>query len=263
MISKLNVVLRTCDRVSLQPDRLVDKAECIRRCLRSLVASLEACGHPYHLHIIDDASSDETRRGIDLLAPMATKDWLEPRDQTGLNAKQKSRHSVRIAYEHIDTLSADELVYIVEDDHLHWEGSVYKMLEAWRYFQNPLVPVDIGIWPQDFRQIHYHPLNPSNDTYVTNCMVYPGPDRYYRTVWYTHESFLVPVRTIHRYREHFAELLRIGDEPHLWEGNTINKVWQKPDVRMLMPLGTLILHLGCADDISFYTDWLPLWEHWA
>lgn len=260
MIPRLNVVLRTCDRVSLQEDRMVSKEECIKRCFRSLVTSLQRSGADFKLHVIDDASSLETRFALTEIAPRASYDWLPERDQSGLNNKQKSRHSVKVAYDYIDTLPADELVYIVEDDHLHFPDTIALMLDAWTYFSQYLDGVHVGIWPQDFRQMYAHPSNQFNDTYVTPCHVFPGPDRYYRTVWYTHEAFMVPVQVIRQYRDIFAELLKIGGEPHIWEGNTINQVWAKPDVAMLMPLGTLILHLGSDHDISFYSDWRDLWE---
>ena len=53
------------------------------------------------------------------------------RDEEGLNVKQKSRYSVQVAYEYIHKLPDNELVYIVEDDYLHYEDSISKMVEAW------------------------------------------------------------------------------------------------------------------------------------
>ena len=112
-----------------------------------------------------------------------------------------------------------------------------------------------------FNQLYYHPQNPFNDTYVYPCIVVPGPDRYYRNTWFTHESFLIPVCLFKEYKEQFYTLLDIGTMEGYWEGNTISKVWQKPNVRMMMPMKTLAIHLGEAKDISFYVhDLEELWE---
>jgi hypothetical protein len=262
-MKKLNVVLRTCDRVSILSDRMVPKYECIKRCLRSLVISLRSSNHPFSLHIIDDNSSAETKAAILDIATEATIDFIPERDQYGLDSRQKSRHSVKVEYEYIDTLPEDELVYIVEDDYLHHPQSIHAMLSAWYHFTTPGSAVDVGIFPQDYRQLYYHPSNPFNETYVRPCMVYPGPDRYYRTTWYTQESFMIPISVIRRYREDFDELLKIGFDYNYWEGNTISKVWERPDVMMLMPLGTLAIHLGSEMDISYYIDWEHLWKEYA
>ncbi len=37
----IHVVLRTCNRTSLQSDRIVDKSECILRCLNSIITNLK------------------------------------------------------------------------------------------------------------------------------------------------------------------------------------------------------------------------------
>ena len=259
---KLNVVLRTCDRVSLAADRIVPKDQCIYRCLNSLVTSLSQQDQPWSLHIIDDASSAETRAMIQKIAPMATFDFLPERDQSDMNGKQKSRHSVRVAYDYIYTLPADELLYIVEDDYLHYPDSIENMLEAYEYFSRILPTASIGIFPQDFPELYPHERNPFNDTYVRQCMVIPGPDRYYRTTWFTHESFMIPLVLIWRYREHFEKLMDIGTVEGAWEGTSLSNVWQQGDVAMLMPMRTLALHVSKQNDLPFFnTDFETLWHN--
>ena len=261
---KLNVVLRTCDVKSLQSDRIVDKAECVSTCLNSLVKSLKESKLDYKIHIIDDMSSHQTKTAISNICPDATIEHLVERDEEGLNNKQKSRYSVEVAYEYIAKLPDNELVYIVEDDYLHYEDSITKMVEAWQYFTDFLTPTGIehvGIFPQDLNRLYLYPQNEFATTYVQPCIVLAGPDRYYRTTWYTHESFMVNTSLIKKYKEHFDRLLLIGSDPAYWEGNTITNVWNQPEVKMLMPLGTLAIHMGNAQDISFYcNNWQELWD---
>lgn len=259
---KLNVVLRTCDRVSLASDRIVPKNQCVVRCLNSLVQSLRnAPGLEYTLHIIDDNSSDETRQLMQAIATEATWNLLPGRDEEHLNGKQKSRYSVGVAYEHIYQLPTDDLVYVVEDDYLHYSDSIERMLEAQKYFSEVVDNKHIGIFPQDFPELYAHPRNRFNSTYTQACWVVPGPDRYYRTTWFTHESFLIPLQVIWKYKKDFDRLMVIGTEEGAWEGNTISNAWAQPDVAMLMPMRSLALHVSRQDDLPFFnTDFELLWQ---
>lgn len=257
----LNVVLRTCDGKSIQGDRVVPKDECVVACSTSLARSLRSSGVGYAIHVIDDNSSEDTRSRLRKAIPEATFDLLEPREESHLNGKQRSRHSVAAQYDYIKGMPDEDLVYLVEDDYLHYDHSIRNMVLAWEYFTLLFPRNSVGIFPQDFNQMYLHPQNMFNSTYVEKCMVLPGPDRYYRTTWFTHESFMVPVGLIRKYEDEFKKLSTIGTVEGAWEGNTISNVWMKPDVMMLMPLGTLAIHLGCHKDISFFAgDWGKLYE---
>lgn len=262
-MNKLNVVLRTCDRVSLANDRLVPKKDCIIRCVKSLYDSLVNAKIPFKLYIIDDDSSIEIQDTLKQICLLNTEFvFLPERDQSNLNNKQKSRYSLCIAYNYILSLPESELVYIVEDDYLHYIDSIEKMIEAYNFFTQYIPDVSIGIFPQDFTELYPHPQNKFNDTYVKPCIVFPGPDRYYRSTWFTHESFMVPVTLVKKYRQHFSRLLDIGDNEHDWEGSTISKVWESSDVLMLMPImKTLAIHVSKKTDIPFYNnDFDELWK---
>ena len=259
---KLNVVLRTCDKASLASNRIVPKNECVKRCYNSLITSLLNYDNSFNIHVIDDDSSAETKQYVHTRYEGASvHDVVADPSIKFKDVKQKSRYSLKIALDYISELPDDELVYLVEDDYLHYPNSISKMIEAYQYFTNISPMGYIGIFPQDFTQLYYHPMNPFNSTYVRECMVIPGPDRYYRTTWFTHESFIIPVALFKKYKKEFYSLLDIGSIDGSWEGNTISAVWQKEEVKMLMPMKTLAIHLGQSTDISFYvTDLEELWE---
>ncbi len=66
-----------------------------------------------------------------------------------------------------------------------------------------------------------------------------------------------------KYKEHFDKLLIIGEEEHHWEGNTISTVWNKPDFKMFMPMGSLVVHMSNKMDIPFYVtkdEVVKLWQ---
>jgi hypothetical protein len=56
-----------------------------------------------------------------------------------------------------------------------------------------------------------------------------------------------------KYKTIFDKLLDIGgDDPACWEGSTISSVWNKPDVKMFMPMGSLVVHMSSKTDIPFF-----------
>ena len=261
----IHVVLRTCDRHSLQSTRIVNKKECIIRCLNSILKELEVIDNK-HLHIIDDNSSKKFKVILYSMVgslPFVTINYLPARDQSQLSAKKKSRYSVQVAYEYIYGLPDEDLVYIVEDDYLHFPGSISEMIETLSYFTNTL-DTNIGIFPQDFNQLYHHPSFPHNKTYFQAAFVVPARTRYYRTTWFTHESFLLQSSVFKKYRSIFDKLLDIGgDDPACWEGSTISSVWNKPDVKMFMPMGSLVVHMSANTDIPFFISKdqvIKLWE---
>lgn len=262
----LNVVLRTCDRHSLQSIRIVNKKECVLRCLNSILDNLSAIEEK-HLHIIDDGSSEDFLNKMkDMVAPypFVSIDMLPVRNQSGLSPKKKSRHSVEIAYQYIYNLPEDDLVYIVEDDYLHYPGAIKEMVDSWKYLDS-IAPTDIGIFPQDFNQLYYEPSFPFNDIYVKPCVVVPTKTKYYRTTWYTQESFMIQSKMFKKYKEQFDLLLTIGDNEGNWEGNTISTIWERPDFNMFMPIGSLVIHMSNPLDIPFFTtvdDVKQLWEQY-
>lgn len=261
----LNVVIRTCDKVSVSDGRIFPKDECVLRCVKSLIKSLENYGGDYTLHIIDDRSTEKTREHIKKLNKKASIIFLPDRDDSQLNNKQKSRYSLNVALDYIENLPSNELVYLVEDDYLHYDDGIERMMISYEYFSEYLPKTNVGIFPQDFTELYHHPQNKFNETYVTSCLVLPGPDTYFRTTWFTHESFLIPVSVFLKYKKYFQKLLQIGSVDGEWEGSTISNVWLQQDVCMLMPMmKPFAIHVSKKEDIPFYNyDFYDLWENYG
>ena len=266
---RFHVVLRTCDKASLQSNRIVSKRECVLRCFNSLLKNLRKVDD-VHLHVIDDNSSQTLRYKMQRLAEddtFVSFNFVDGNPYAGADDPRKvSRHSVKIAYDYIYNLPEDELVYIVEDDYLHHEHAILNYVSTWNYL-NSITPegIDVGIFTQCFPQLFYRPgSSPSlNETYLRPCDIIPTPDGYYRTTWYTHESFMIQSKVFKKYKDKFDEILKIGDDPAYWEGNTFCSVWNQPDFRMFMPLYPHVMHMSAADDVPFYStrdDILKLWE---
>jgi hypothetical protein len=136
------------------------------------------------------------------------------------------------------------------------------MVNTWNYFSK-FIQFNIGIFPQDFNQLHLHPSFHHNETYFQSCFIVPSHQRYYKTTWFTQESFMIQSKIFKQYKTEFDSLLKIGDDPSCWEGNTISSVWTKPDVKMFMPLGSLVVHMSNKTDIPFFIteeQVLKLWN---
>jgi hypothetical protein len=180
----------------------------------------------------------------------------------GENVKKASRFTLSIALELIKTFDSSDIVYLVEDDYFHFEDSIGKMIDSYRYFDDLFTEM-VGIFPQDFNQLYYDKLNPFNSTYNGSnkgprslCQVYPGLDRYFRTSWFSQESFLLSKRLFDEFEDDFMNLLRIGYSEGEWEGSTISKVWENRSVKLLMPLSSFVIHVSRPDDVSnFMVNW--------
>ena len=128
----IHVVLRTCDRHSLQSTRIVNKRECIIRCLNSVINELKDI-EDKRFYIIDDNSSEELKSIITSMVKdlsYVTISFLPVRDQTDLSSKKKTRYSLQVAFDYINTIPDEDLVYILEDDYLHFPGSVMEMINT-------------------------------------------------------------------------------------------------------------------------------------
>nr|QMP83633.1 MAG: hypothetical protein [Caudoviricetes sp.] len=260
----INVVLRTCDAHSLTSTRIVNKSECILRCLNSIINNLESI-EDKALYIIDDNSSKDFKTKLKVLTepyPYISINFLPEIDKSDLSPKKKTRYSLQVALDYIYDLPEENLVYLVEDDYLHLPDSISELISVHDYLEQ-ITGLDVGIFPQDFNQLYYHPEFPHNDVYFKPCLVVPTKNRYYRTTWYTQESFFVKSKIFKKYKEEFDALLTIGDNDWNWEGNTISNIWTREDFKMFMPMGSLVVHMSNKMDIPFFftkEQVIALWE---
>jgi len=121
---------------------------------------------------------------------------------------------------------------------------------------------DVGIFPQCFVQMFPFASNPTLDFYVRPCTIFPTPTGYYRTTWYTHETFMLKAKVFKKHKETFDRLQVTGTPAAGWEGDTISELWNN-HVRMFMPLDPYVMHMSVSRDLPF--TWRPehamqLWE---
>ena len=296
----LHIITRTCDKASIQSKRIVNKTECALRCVNSVLKNMENL-EDVDYHIIDDRSSEYFRDSLTKICEESkqkvTLDFLGERDTEGQDPHTQSRFSVKVAYDYIYNLPDEDFVYIVDDDHLHYPEAIPKMLHTWKYLDfivNVVTPrsqrrkellsmgksikesaleiaefnertnQDIGIFPQCFVQMFPYSANKTLDFYGRiPCVVLPTPTGYYRTTWYTHETFMLKAKVFKKHKEMFDKLQVTGTDEAGWEGDTISRLWEK-HINMFMPLDPSVMHMSVSRDLPF--SWSPedafkLWEY--
>jgi len=296
----LHIITRTCDKASIQSKRIVNKTECALRCVNSVLKNMENL-EDVDYHIIDDRSSEYFRDSITKICKESkqkvTFNFLEDRDTEGQDPHTQSRFSVKVAYDYIYDLPDEDFVYIVDDDHLHTPDAIPRMLYTWDYLDyivNVVTPrnqyrkklwedgvsdketdlqvaqfnertnQDIGIFPQCFVQMFPYAANKTLDFYGRKaCTVLPTPTGYYRTTWYTHETFMLKAKVFKKHKEMFDKLQVTGTDEAGWEGDTISRLWEK-HINMFMPLHPSVMHMSVSRDLPF--SWSPedaikLWEY--
>ena len=294
----LHIITRTCDKASIQSKRIVNKTECALRCVNSVLKNMENLDDVDY-HIIDDRSSEYFRDSLTKICEESkqkvTFDFLGDRDTEGQNPHTQSRFSVKVAYDYIYNLPDEDFVYIVDDDHLHYPDALKKMMVTWEYLDNLVnfitprdqyrkklwaegvsyedtdlkvekfnerTDEDIGIFPQCFVQMFPYDKNSTLDFYVGSCVVVPTPTGYYRTTWYTHETFMLKAKVFKKHKETFDKLQLTGTPAAGWEGDTISKLWEN-HVRMFMPLNPSVMHMSVSRDLPFTwqpKDLMALWK---
>jgi len=262
-MSNLHVVLRTCDKQQVHHgslpngQRIVHKTECVIRCLNSVLHNLKKLNQ-VSLHIIDDNSRDYLRNILKELTrelPFVSFNFLSP--------SNVSRQSVKVLYDYIATLPDDDLVYVLEDDYLHEPDAFEKLLKAWGYLNAITASsIDVGIFPQCFVQLFPYPENPLADFYDRGCSVVPTPVGFYRTTWYTNETYIIQSKVFKKYKNIFEMLQTTDTNDALWEGNTISQIWTRDDFKMFMPLSPSVVHMATAKDKPFYWSNQKLIDLW-
>lgn len=259
----LHVVLRTCSRQlshhgSLRDgDRIVNRKECVIRCLNSVLNNMRTMSN-VHLHVIDDNSTDDLKI---ILRELTKNDSFV--SFNFLAHSDTPRQSVKVLYDYIATLPDEDLVYVLEDDYLHEPDAFEKLLTAWNYLNSLTAPsIDVGIFPQCFVQLFPYPGNELADFYDRGCSVVPTPVGFYRTTWYTNETYILQSKVFKKYKNIFDLLQITNTSSALWEGNTISQIWTRDDFKMFMPLDPSVVHMSLAKDKPFYWSDQKLIDLW-
>ena len=260
---RLEIILCTYDHESVHPRRFdKPKRDIVWRSVRSLMTAIKNVpvlapkhfGYDINLVVLDDRSTEATQDFLKReTAFLGDRVSIETLNGTGNNASMLERLQRGKA-------SDADLVYIVEDDYLHYPDALAVALETWRKFY-PLNPFPfMGMSLVDCAS-NYRPESPDRADLPNNdrgdgspARIIGGTDRPWRTISHTGVTFLLEKGVLQNHWEPFEEIGYYW--PYFEERVTFNKLWNT-SVGMYCPLVPLAYHLW--EDHPYYPV-KNLWE---
>jgi hypothetical protein len=233
----------------------VPKKELVRRCLKSLITSINKSEQEIKFIVIDDSNTIEA---INLV-----KDWVRQCRVVPevINLKGSDHNRACLLQLELCRDSSCEFVYSIEDDYLHEENAIEFMTKDLSDFMTNLN--------------YYAAINPFDEPYLythSNRMIsskiVAGTDRYYRTNKCSTTSIF---STPHVFKKHWNLWETIARQYSLVDGireeTTINKIWNNGidgdgDVFLFSPIPSLATHVSYWNRPLFY-DVDKLWNNYA
>lgn len=250
---QLLVVLRTCDHSQVHPERgarFIDctKPELIHRCVKSLLTSIKAAQScaDVRLYVLDDHSSDATVAGLKhMIESNQISYYWETSAHRGFNATALRQFE-------ICKQNAQQLVYCVEDDYLHYPEAITQMIHQYQQFEH-VTGSHVAIRPDDDVFVYAN----NNPHSRKPCIILLGQDRHWRTTHSAHNTLLTHVHVFREYWHLFASLAQYFRRLDVDEDKTINLIWQQ--VPLFSPIPGLAMHVSQNNPPPF-RDYQALWE---
>lgn len=229
------------------------KAEVVKRCVRSLIASIESCKlkHPentYRLMVLDDHSDDGSIEVLERNLARATFETsLEHLTTRGIMP------SILACYERGRDHGRD-LVYFAQDDYLFCDTAIEEMIDAYYRFGSGLQN-HVIIYPFD-DPYRYQPYN------IFPHRIVLGIKRHWRTDHAMASCFMTHVDVI---RKEWDLLEAMGRHPVAkeMEDRTINRLMTERGYFLFKPIPSVALHFQFDTEKDPYIDWREWWDQWA
>ena len=237
---QLEIILRTHDKGSIHyRDIDYKKKDITQTCANSLHTAIDGLDN-VNLITVDDHSSDET------VSMLRNVTHLEG---TGNNA------SLAKVFELAADSKAD-LVYLVEDDYLHYPNAIEEMLLTYDKFTGKVQTTDICFslvdCPANYHDGSYHGGGTGRDGSMARIV--GGVNYPWRTVEHTGGTFCTTPNVINKYWGAFDNLVQ--NWPNVDESSSWNKIWEE-HVITFCPLHPLAYHLT---EIHPFYPHDQLWE---
>ena len=238
------------------------KIEYTLRSLNSLIKSINFSKKKYpninfKITIVDDNSKNENILKINELIAKNNINVhivkLNHSDYINTIKKQKSEQtfsnlcSLLKCYE-IAKEQADDLVFFIEDDYLHFEPMIDEMIASYERISSQLKK-DLFMCPADYPYLYMN-----NEK--TNILI--GNKRHWRTVDRTLCSFMTSKKMIDKYWNNFYNTCLDRNDPF---EKYINEIYQKEIC--ISPLKSLSLHMtniNSSYGLSPFIDYKKIWD---
>lgn len=254
---KLDIILRTHNKINVhgmyeQRYCGTDKTSLIFKCVKSLIDSANNSNLNIRYFWFDDNSTlDCVEQLHDMFKKTPYPYSFVPLEERGWNAS---------AYYQFDRArqSDADLVYMVEDDYLHFPTAIEEMVDAYINFKQ-MVNNEVAIHPFD-DPANYEPQH--NEP----ALLFYGKQRHWRSNFYTTNTVMCNPSII---REHWSKWYTLATEygtewsqqlgGNIHEGTTINKIWRN-HVNLFTPIPSVALHMQFKAQMDPYLDWKQLWD---
>lgn len=228
------------------------KSEVVKRCVRSLIASINFCKlihpeHTYRLMVLDDHSDDTSIQVLkDNLSRATFETGLEHLTTKGIMP------NILACYERGRDYGKD-LVYFAQDDYLFCESAIEEMIDAYYQFSGNLHN-SVCIYPFD-DPYRYQPQN------LHPVRVVHGKARHQRTNTATPSCFMTDHSVIKKEWDLFEAM---GKHPITtdMEDKTINRLFTERGYWLFTPIPSLALHFQFDTERDPYINWRNWWDKW-
>jgi len=249
----LDIVLRTCDRVDVHPERGprfidVEKPLLIKKCLVSLLESIKQANDlaDIKLTVVDDNSSKET---IDYIESKLVENQI---DYNIINCEEEGYNYSAVKQFEVCRDFGRQWVYSVEDDYLHFPEAIRQFLIMSEKLVN-ITGSYVAIRPDD--DVFTYASN--NPHFRKPCVVLLGEDRHWRTLHNTHNTLFTHVDVFKNYWELFVSLGKFFRVLSINEDKSINMIWEQ--VPLFSPIPTLAIHISQNNEPQF-VNYKYLWD---
>ena len=236
------------------------KIEYSYRSIKSLINSINFCQNKYpkikvKTLIVDDNSKDENLNRIKKLTEGKNIDFISL-NHNNYKAKIKEQKS-KETFSNLASLlncfeigksQAEDLVFFVEDDYLHFEPMLEEMIASYERISSQ-VKNDIFMCPSDYPYFYMN-----NEK--TNILL--GNKRHWRTINKTLCTFMTSVNLLNKYWENFEKTCKDRNDPF---EKYINEIYEKEIC--ISPLKSLSLHLtniNSSYGLAPFIDYKKLWD---
>ena len=266
-ISSVLILFRTNSNVEIwdqNKKRLFEepKIEYTVRSLKSLIKSINFCNEKYpsikiKLMIVDDNSKQENLEKITTLAKNSNLKTeilnLDHHKYKNVIKEQKNEQtfsnlaSLLCCYENAKE-HAEDLVFFVEDDYLHFVPMMEEMISSYERISSQLNK-DIFICPSDYPFLYMNNKK-------TNVLI--GNKRHWRTIDETLCTFMTSKKFIEKYWENFRKTCLDRNEPF---EKYLNEIY-KSEI-CISPMKSLSVHftnINSSYGLSPFIDYKKLWD---
>lgn len=253
-VQSILLILQTHTTLNREANRVrycgADKMEVTRRCVKSLIASINYAQSrlpdvEFRLQVFDDHSENIVEL-CELIGVVNVPYTITSLDTHGIMP------SILRCYEYGKD-HGKQLVYFIQDDYLYFETAIWEMLVDYNAFSTMIGVDEISMFPWD-DPYRYLPHNTVETSHIVH-----GVKRHYRTNYHPSCCFLTHINIIRSNWDLFHDM---GTSPitKYMEMDTIGRLFTERGYWLFSPIPSQALHLQFETEKDPYIDWQALWD---